>query len=147
MVKGLSILVVTPFICSASVETVQSLILSESPSTLEHIKEGILRIFHFKNDRKLPFYMLVGPSIFYHISYYLLFSITKESLSCLIYSNFSPNKTIQLEHQLSVEETIVKKHSENDDEDKSLINQLKCSLYANLITDIVLYPFQTVLYR
>lgn len=167
--------VVTPFICSSSTETVQSLIVAESPSPLDSIKEGFARIFHFKNDRKLPFYMIVGPSVTYHLAYYVLYSLTREALLYLNRRSAEDEEYLQQrrarqramriakaseltgEPHLLVEvpedtETELDANSAGslsaiNSDTKDILNELKCSLYANIITDIVLYPFQTVMYR
>lgn len=142
----------TPFICSSSIETVQSLIVAESPSPLDHLREGLARVVHFKTDRKLPIYRLIGPSVLYHLSYYLLYSITRETIIYLYFTERKqrkPRPVVIAPHEgkffqdpsVSSYETInSRKHSE-------LMTQLTCSLYAHLITDVLLYPFQTVLYR
>ncbi|KAJ6219005.1 hypothetical protein RDWZM_004817 [Blomia tropicalis] len=165
--KALSIAVVTPFICSGSVETVQSLIVSESPSPWDSILEGLSRIFHFRNDRKLPIYMLIGPSIAYHLAYYLIYKLSKETLLYLHRksdddkgnttklnrrrnSKRSKHKSgeIILEDQTEDKQQQVDKMVPKPGNDKKdFLNELKCSLYANIIADVVLYPFQTVLYR
>ncbi|KAH9397959.1 hypothetical protein TYRP_019332 [Tyrophagus putrescentiae] len=184
ILKSLSIIVVTPFICSSSVETVQSLIVAESPSPLDSIKEGFSRVFHFKSDRKLPFYMIVGPSVAYHLAHYILFSLTREAL---LYLNRQSQEDEEYLKQRRIRQRTAAKQAHlltNDDftilgessqgivdltgdgeraaadaastianndglvsGTKDILNELKCSLYANIITDIVLYPLQTVMYR
>ena len=93
-------------------------------------------MFHFKSDRKLPFYLLAGPSIAYHLTYYMIYSITKEALLWNMNYHVSPPlPSSPHNNNLSTNET------------RNILNELKCSLYAHIITDIVLYPFQTILYR
>lgn len=170
ILKSLSIIVVTPFICSSSVETVQSLIVAESPSPLDSIKEGFSRIFHFKSDRKLPFYMIVGPSIAYHLAHYVIFSLTREALLYLSRRSQEDEKYLKQrratakqanENMLILEESSQGFDLSGNQEanaantknggivsgTKDILNELKCSLYANIVTDIVLYPLQTVMYR
>ncbi|KAF7495024.1 Solute carrier family 25 member 46 [Sarcoptes scabiei] len=161
--KGLSILFVTPFICTSSVETVQSLIVGELPYPLEHIKEGFLRILHSKKDRKLPFYLLAGPSIAYHLCYYVIFSIIRENL--LQYFNDYKSKP-DLESIILTKQKLIQSNYLDDEskskiyaeeykklqkstqqDEKSIINDLKCSLIAHFLTDTITYPFQNVLYR
>ena len=157
----------------------QSLIVADSPSPLDSIKEGFSRIFHFKNDRKLPFYSLVGPSIAYHLAYYLIYNVTREALLYLHRKSeeeelrrycrstskrtrtfTSASETGGGDQQKPVfmntfDDGIGDGNTVSDaqllpppdDSQRDLLTELKCSLYANIITDILLYPFQTVLYR
>lgn len=141
--KSLAILIVTPFICSGSIETVQSLIVSESPYPLEHIKEGLLRIIHVKNDRKLPFYSLIGPSIAYHLCYYLLYSLIRQAIIHLYNDETKSNRSRTT--QSMTEMTVYPKPILT--EENVMIKELKCSFYAHVLTDIITYPFQNILYR
>lgn len=163
--KSLAILIVTPFYCSSSIEMVQSWIVGESPYPLEHIKEGLLRIVHFRKDRKLPIYRLVGPSILYHLCYYVLHSLIRQAILRYYFDGDGDIdiqkklklKTVPSEYQLQqsqiydesypshlvMTDTIqLKKISDN-----TLMNELKSSFYAHILTDIIMYPFQNILYR
>lgn len=166
-------MIVTPFYCSSSIEMVQSWIVGESPYPLEHIKEGLLRIVHFRKDRKLPIYRLIGPSIIYHLCYYVLHSFIRQAILQYYFDDSDIEKklvqsktTIPTEYQLkqsqlydepypshltTIDQTTtttttktirLKKLSDN-----TIMNELKSSFYAHILTDIIMYPFQNILYR
>lgn len=139
-------MIVTPFICSGSVETVQSLIVSESPYPLEHLKEGVLRIIHVKKDRKLPFYSLIGPSIAYHLCYYLLYSLIRQSIIHFYTDEPQPNRSQKTQSMAQMTKTVDFQKTISMEENV-MIKELKCTFYAHMLTDIITYPFQNILYR
>lgn len=123
--------------------------------------------------------MLVGPSIAYHLAYYVIYSMTKEALLYMnrksqeeeeflmqrrlrsrkritrrtqegvseIEQNQQAGFELLDDEQLEVGSTVSASGTAPGSETKNILNELKCSLYANIITDIALYPFQTILYR
>ncbi|CAG2120128.1 unnamed protein product, partial [Medioppia subpectinata] len=52
ILKGLAIVLVTPFLCSSCAETVQSAIATENPGLFDSVWEGFRRITHWNIDRK-----------------------------------------------------------------------------------------------
>lgn len=172
ILKSLSFLIVTPFLCSGAIEVVQSSIVSDS-SPFESIREGLARIFHVRMDRKLPFYLLVGPSVIYQLSYYLIYSVANSLIweyhfERNYYCNHEPlrqpstsmnlDTTHKIDQMISPgsysmleqtehEQTATFNKERSSSEANRSFDQFKCSLYAHVLTDVVLYPFQTILYR
>lgn len=160
---------VTPFICSGAVEMVQSLIVGELPSPFESLREGLARVLHMGNDRKLPFYRLVLPSVAYHLARYVLIEITKEVIYYFYYKEdeleTAEQEQVQQEQVMNIanESHFFKKtidhHKQQTSsqielgggggggEAKIRLNQLKCSLLAHFLTDVMLYPFETIIFR
>lgn len=119
--------------------------------------------------------MIVGPSIAYHLAYYVIFSLTREALLYLSRRSQEDEKYLKQRraHQRTVKQanenmlildesseafdltenrkanaaSIISNNGGASSGTKDILNELKCSLYANIVTDIVLYPLQTVMYR
>lgn len=71
--RGISIALATPFLCSAVIQTVQSvIILRDRPSFVDCLKDGLLRLIHLRynpSSRMLPIWMLILPTVTYHIAH------------------------------------------------------------------------------
>lgn len=85
LLRGLSITLTTPFLCSAVIETVQSaIILSDRPSFVDCLRDGLVRLTHVRNSpssRILPIWMLVLPTVFYHLSHTVLIHTIGKSIN------------------------------------------------------------------
>ncbi len=128
VLKGMAFLLITPFLCSSCVETVQSSIASENPGVFDCLKEGFSRISHWKMGRKLPIWLLCGPTVTYNLSHYLIYTLVR---------NFS----LYINQQNS---------TTNGTESNNWKNQYKeiiSSFWGHLIADIVLFPLQTIILR
>lgn len=165
LLKALAYTVVTPFICSGAVEMVQSLIVGELPSPFESLCEGFARVMHIGNDRKLPFYRLVLPSVAYHLARYVLVEMTKELIYYFYYKEAELEQQDEPQPQQSAmnvanesrffktidhhqqQQAAEARAAELGGESRIRLNRLKCSLLAHLLTDVVLYPFETIIFR
>ena len=127
ILKGISLLVVTPFMCSSCVETVQSSIASESPGVFDSIKEGLLRLTLWKMDRKLPIWVLWGPTLSYHFSHYIISSFVRK-VTLLIKSDSNCD-------------------SENVNKWNHKYNDIVCSFWGQLVADVILFPLSTIITR
>lgn len=94
-IKGVSICLSTPFLSSALIETVQSVIVvKDRPSFVDCLQNGFLRLLHLKStpsNRMLPVWLLVIPTVFYHLSHTALVQFFK---TC--YNVFSNAGTVGL---------------------------------------------------
>lgn len=79
--KALSVTITTPFFCSSLFETVQSaIVVNDRPAFMDCLKEGLHRLFNLgfaPSNRMLPIWILVPPTVVYHISHYILKNVTR----------------------------------------------------------------------
>ncbi|KAH8322389.1 hypothetical protein KR074_012598, partial [Drosophila pseudoananassae] len=137
LLKCFSIGVVVPFYCASLVETVQSDIASEKPGLFDVFREGSLRFLHWSSPQKgrmLPAWALIGPCVSLGIIKYS-FSLVIRGLSSRI-----------MRRRLTV---LRKKRAEKISDD--VLDNQDAEVYANLITtittEVIFYPFETVLHR
>jgi len=129
LLKGVAIVLVTPFLCSSCAETVQSSIASENPGIFDSIWEGFRRLTHWKiSDRKLPIWLLCGPTLSYHLSYYLISSCVQKAS---LYVKNSDKTT----------------RTENNNKLFDKYKEIMSSFWGQLVADVMLFPLQTVLMR
>lgn len=130
--KALALALVTPFFCSSLVETVQSCIASETPGVFDCLREGIVRAGHWRfsrSTRLMPIWLLVTPTILYGLLHYGVYSSTRNA--CLWAFSRKSQETVRPESS-AVEE------SDND---------ATAALIANLVSDALLFPIETILHR
>ncbi|XP_053211404.1 mitochondrial outer membrane protein SLC25A46-like [Panonychus citri] len=119
--RGLASILASPFLCSNSIEIVQSSIASETPGVFDCLKEGLTRLTHWNSNgtRLLTFWSLCIPTAGYFILHYQISS----NVTGLC---FALSRTKQ--DSDSYKATIIK-------------------LIGNLTADIILYPLDTVIQR
>ncbi|XP_054159690.1 solute carrier family 25 member 46-like [Oppia nitens] len=127
ILKGMAIILVTPFMCSGSAETVQSSIATENPGIFDTIWEGFRRITHWKMDRKLPIWLICGPTLSYHLGYYIISNCIQ---NIAFYARTADIKD---------------KNNENTFTNK--YRDIMNNFWGQLVADIMLFPLQTVLMR
>ena len=137
LLKCISLATVLPFYTASLVETVQSDIASEKPGILDVFREGAARLFSWKTPQKgrmLPVWQLIGPSVSLGLTKYLTGVIIKG-----ITTRFIGRRIIAKEEQKGARS-----------KDMTAINN-DIELYSNITslitTEILFYPFETILHR
>lgn len=167
--RGLSVAISTPFLCSAVKETVQSVIVvRDKPSFVDCLKDGFLRLIHLRSipsARMLPIWLLVAPTVLYHVSHSAIWLVTTKCLDALrsnsIFGNLSRNRTRRkIRQQTKLERSITDESGWQQDEltydvtetsfdsGKKIetdSTQISNSIMASLIADVVLLPIETIL--
>lgn len=81
LIRGISVAITTPFICSSVIETVQSVIVvKDRPAFIDCLKEGFFRLLHSRSNpstRIIPIWLLVAPTVFYHLAHSALKQIAE----------------------------------------------------------------------
>ncbi|CAG9862032.1 unnamed protein product [Phyllotreta striolata] len=139
LLKCVSLAIVTPFYSASFVETVQSDIASEKPGILDVFREGFMRMLHWgssSNGRMLPIWALIVPTITLGLAKYMFSSIVR-SISLRILTNkyiahFEENGALP-------------KDPYNSPAMQEI--QLTASLIGTISSDILFYPFETVIHR
>lgn len=137
ILKCISIAVVTPFYAASLVETVQSDIASEKPGIFDVFREGGKRLVSWsapQKGRMLPIWALLGPSVSLGITKYV-FGLFVRGISSHI---------IRRSIQKSQEQRGAKLKDDS-------LNSQNVQIYSNLISiltsEILFYPFETILHR
>ncbi|XP_033238900.1 solute carrier family 25 member 46-like isoform X2 [Drosophila pseudoobscura] len=135
LLKCISIGLVVPFHAASLVETVQSDIASEKPGLFDVFREGSLRLFFWsypQRGRMLPAWALIGPSASLGVTKYLFNLVIRGVAS-----------RIMLRRQSLVQE--------NCDSHADTLEQRNSEIYGNLIatltTELIFFPFETILHR
>lgn len=83
--RGMSIALSTPLLCSSVIETVQSaIVVRDRPSFIDCLRDGFFRLLHLRStpsNRLIPIWMLVVPTVFYHLSHSLLTQLATKFLN------------------------------------------------------------------
>ncbi|KAH8367351.1 hypothetical protein KR200_011587, partial [Drosophila serrata] len=135
--KCLSIALVAPFHAALLVETVQSDIASEKTGLFDVFREGSLRLFLWrfpKSGRMLPAWALIGPSVTFGITKYL-FNLVIHGVSSRIMRR---RMTLALD-------VPGRKKGNNALEQQNA--EIYASLIATLTTEVIFFPFETILHR
>jgi solute carrier family 25 protein 46 len=167
--RGLSVAISTPFLCAAVKETIQSVIIvRDRPSFVDCLKDGFFRFIHLRSipsARMLPIWLLVVPTVLYHVSHSIIWQITTKCLEALRSNkifDFSSRRTrrrttrnypnasrIVLDEESTwqqdeltydVNETIL-----DSDKIETDSNKISNSIIACLFADVALLPVETVL--
>lgn len=126
-----------PFYAASLVETVQSDIASEKPGLLDVFREGSLRLFYWSSPQKgrmLPAWALIGPSVSIGITKYL-FSLVIRGVS----SRIMRRRLTQKQEQRGAKF--------RDDTLEHQNAEIYASLIAMLTTEVLFFPFETILHR
>ncbi|XP_067634862.1 mitochondrial outer membrane protein SLC25A46 [Eurosta solidaginis] len=137
ILKCVSIAIVMPFYSASLVETVQSDIASEKPGLFDVFREGSLRLLYWSSPQKgrmLPVWALIGPCMSVGITKYLFGLVIKGISSRII--------------RRRIQQAQERKGAKYKDD--SLANQ-NVEIYSNLIamltSEVIFYPFETILHR
>ncbi|XP_052850943.1 mitochondrial outer membrane protein SLC25A46 [Drosophila gunungcola] len=137
LLKCISIGLVVPFHAASLVKSVQSDIASEKTGILDVMREGGLRLLLWsspKNSRMLPVWALIGPSVSIGITKYL-FNLLIHGVS-----------TRMMRRRITfLQENRVEKFGD------STLDYQNAEIYAGLIamltTEVIFFPFETILHR
>eukprot|EP00099_Drosophila_melanogaster_P017175 NP_573096.1 uncharacterized protein Dmel_CG8931 [Drosophila melanogaster] len=137
LLKCISIGLVVPFYAASLVETVQSDIASEKPGLFDVFREGSLRLFYWSSPQKgrmLPAWALIGPSVSFGITKYL-FNLVIRGVSSRIM-------------RLRIKNSQDGQGGKYQD---TTLEQQNADIYASLIaiitTEVMFFPFETILHR
>jgi len=134
--KGASLLMTLPFFSASLIDTVQTLVLGEPRSILTFFKDAFYRLIGWYTSRGhgrlISFYSLVLPSILYGV---LRYSV-KVFLSSYILAIRSPTKVETNNEQESTASMRALYYAE-----------LSSNFMASLLTDVMLFPLETVFLR
>lgn len=126
-----------PFYAASLVETVQSDIASEKPGLFDVFREGSLRLFYWSSPQKgrmLPAWALIGPSVSFGITKYL-FNLVIRGVSSRIM-------------RLRIKNSQDGQGGKYQD---TTLEQQNADIYASLIaiitTEVMFFPFETILHR
>lgn len=139
LLKCVSLAIVTPFYSASLVETVQSDIASEKPGILDVFREGAIRLVHWglpKQGRLLPIWALIIPTVALGLARHL-FSIT-------VRGGMTKILQVRERHEIRKRGALPKDLVE-------ICSTPNNNVYATLIslisTDVLFYPFETILHR
>lgn len=106
--RGLSIALCTPLLCTAVIETVQSVIVvRDRPSFVDCLKDGLTRLTHLRltpSNRMLPIWLLIVPTVFYHVSHTAIWHLSKAFID-FVKVNFMPTNPKQSRNESIVTKT------------------------------------------
>lgn len=135
VLKGFSIALVLPFSAASLVETVQSDIASDKPGLLDVFREGFYRINPWnQHSRTLPIWTIVGPAVAVGLSKYTFGLIVSGITSKIV------------RYRLDVAQSKGSEKIRDEDEIHEDV-KLYSSLVAMITTEVLFYPFETVLHR
>lgn len=131
VLKGCSLLVTLPFFSASLIDTVQTLVLGEPRSVLTFCKDAFYRMIGWYTSRGhgrlISFYSLVVPSILYGI---LRYSIKVFLSSLILKMNSQQNK-----------------NKKDTDMKNMYFIELSSNFLSSLVTDVVMFPLETVFLR
>ncbi|XP_028399053.1 solute carrier family 25 member 46-like [Dendronephthya gigantea] len=136
--KSISIVLTLPFYSASITETVETEQIKKQRSPFAFIKEGIFRLIGWQSStqghgRLLPLWALVAPTMLHGLVHYVI-------ASCLQHIILARTKSRSISWE-----------SENPDKvgrwPKRIFPELMASLTGTVLTEILLYPLETVMYR
>lgn len=167
--RGISVAIGTSFLCAAVKETIQSVIVvRDTPSFVDCLKDGFLRLIHLRSipsARMLPIWLLVVPTVLYHVSHSAIWHTTMKLLetirgsSLFKFSSSSTKSKRRIRQRTRLEHSIIDESSWQQDEltydateisfDADIIEKdserISNSILASLVADVALLPVETVL--
>ncbi|KRT86134.1 mitochondrial carrier protein [Oryctes borbonicus] len=139
LLKCVSFALITPFYSASLVETVQSDIASEKPGILDVFREGFMRLLNWgggPKGRMLPIWALVLPTVTLGIARYFFSLVVEGSTSRLMHVRY------RRRHELT---GALPRNLPNTSTLQEI--EFNASLVALIASDIVFYPFETILHR
>ncbi|XP_076067839.1 mitochondrial outer membrane protein SLC25A46-like isoform X3 [Oratosquilla oratoria] len=139
MLKCCALALITPFYSASLVETVQSEIASERPGVLDVFKEGLTRLLSFtqpQTGRMLPVWLLVIPTVTHGIMQYIVGNAV---------STLSSQFLLRIHRQDQKKQGAVSKDPWTLSETSFI--RLQAAFVGHLVSDVLLYPLETVLNR
>lgn len=168
--KAISVALSTPFICSSVIETVQS-INNDRPSFIDCLKDCLKRIIHTRSTssaRMLPIWLLVVPTVFYHVSHFAITHLAKYFVNFFKYNLMCGSKSSRrlksqqrwtrnsrylvmddtkdsLQQDLTLNYDTTDISIDIDDIFEEDSSQISTSIMSSFIADVALLPIETVL--
>lgn len=140
LLKGLTYVVAMPFYSASLIETVQSEIIRDSPGILDCVKEAVGRVLGLgvpHSKRLLPMWDLVFPTVLHGILHYIVNSALQK---LVLYVFRRSNNNGSPKPPDTGSETVQNMLD-------AYFPELIASYVANLFTDMLLFPLETVLHR
>lgn len=137
LLKCISLATIVPFYSASLVETVQSDIASEKPGIFDVFREGASRLLSWsvpQKGRMLPIWALVGPSISLGISKYvcqLFIRGISTRIMCRRVTFFEQKRGART----------------RDFAAQSQVIEVYSTMISLMATEIIFYPFETILHR
>lgn len=155
--KALTVTLNAPFLCSSAIETVQSaIVVKDRPAFVECLREGFLRLLHLRympSTRLLPIWILIGPTILYHVSHAIVAALVRGSISLAKemmnpkHSNESTEKLSYVDDSSIIDdETIDVTRILDTAELDSDYREITTAFTATLIADVALFPIETIMH-
>lgn len=135
VLKFVSASIATPFYSASLIETVQSDIASEKPTIFDCIVEGVDRVIprkHSPTSRILPVWTLAVPTAAHSVLHYVVSSVVQHV--ALSFWRYRESRSLLVGHK-------------NDDTVDTGYAELTASFIGHVTSDVLLYPFETVLNR
>ena len=165
--KALSAALIMPFFSAHLVESVQSEAASESSGIFYFIVEGFSRLVGYagiQSHRLLPFRHLLIPTVLYFVSRYVLSNVLEFSILGIfrykekqkhefVLSTAHPFSPVDKEalafpkSNISTTKAPVHLHMTKNACFESHYHEFLSKFFAGLVTDVILYPFETALFR
>lgn len=136
LLKCLSLAVTCPFYSASLVETVQSEIASEKPGIFDVFRDGLCRVLVWgspQQGRMLPVWALIVPTVVLGILRYLV-SVLVHKASYAVISDYRDKQHTRW--------GAIPKNSDSESE-----MQVTSGFTALVVSDVLLYPFETVIHR
>uniref|UniRef100_A0A8D8UWK1 Solute carrier family 25 member 46 n=1 Tax=Cacopsylla melanoneura TaxID=428564 RepID=A0A8D8UWK1_9HEMI len=136
LLKCLSLALTCPFYSASLVETVQSDIASERPGIFDVFRDGLCRILVWgspQQGRMLPVWVLVVPTVVLGLLRYLV-NILVHKVSYTVISDYNQRKHTRW--------GAIPKYSDSDSD-----TEVYAGFSALVVSDVLLYPFETVVHR
>ncbi|KAK3585319.1 hypothetical protein CHS0354_040268 [Potamilus streckersoni] len=141
LLKSLAYAVTTPFYISSFIETIQSDVATESTGIFDCCKEAISRTVGWgvpQTTRLMSVWRLIFPTVAFKLSRYILTSVV----------HYTTMSRVHMEQQENMDpSTSVDGHSPEKSMYERYFPELLASFTSNLIADIMLYPFETILHK
>ncbi|XP_019532938.1 mitochondrial outer membrane protein SLC25A46 [Aedes albopictus] len=137
LLKCISLATIVPFYSASLVETVQSDIASEKPGIFDVFREGASRLVSWsvpQKGRMLPIWALVGPSISLGISKYICQLFVRgisTRIMCRRVTFFEEKRGART----------------RDFTAQSQVIEVYSTMISLMTTEIIFYPFETILHR
>lgn len=157
LLKTIVAIISSPVYSVHLVECVQSDMTSESPSVFSCISDAFHRVFHIGNmwsPRLLPFYKLLPPTVAYHLLRYITCSVLQQVISFTmrwLEKRYHERQAARLLTPLTGQQSSTDLPPPIIHPTPSLTQmhypELISNFSAELITDIIFFPFETALHR
>lgn len=137
LLKCISLAVVMPFYSASLVETVQSDIASDKPGIFDVFREGGRRLFSLnapQKGRMIPVWQLVGPSVGLGITKYMFGLIVRGITTRILQRRINLS-----ENQKGAKSKDISTQNQNI--------EIFSTLISIMTTEIIFYPFETILHR